>query len=192
MTFAVSLMLTVPLVYGVSTVIIGGNLITFDEDSTGGIVMDEDVDLVINPVMIGGYPAFRFQHKESDPNLVPSGGSGNSVNFEITIPKGTKFIIYVYVNRAALIANPTNVELEIEINGSTYTVFVEGKAGAETNEGYYSAKRADGNNVMQKINMNAVSPDDFMLCEEDDAVLDITGRRAILSTSKVQFAIIYA
>lgn len=186
-TLAVSLMLTVPIALSSSTVFVNDNIVYLLPDSTGGIEVEVEVgpELIVEPAVVNGSPAFRVQLSETDTNFVPR---NSTVNLQLTIPSGKEFIIYAYIYRAGTIIS-SDIDLDVSINGGEYSVHITAPYKNWTNKGYYSAKKVDANNVMLKI--DTPSPNDYMLCEEGEAVLDISAKRAISGFTKMEFYIIY-
>ena len=190
-TVAVTLLLTVPLAFGMATVTIGGNSVTLESGVDVDTVVEGNGTIHVEPTLIDGHPAYRFQYKDDNNNLVPWYGE-RGVDFQITIPKDTEFLIYAYVQKGG-VSITTDINIEININGQLYTIYVTGVNWYDANKGYYSAKIADENNVMQKIEMGTtLTPDHFMRCNEADAILHVVGQRSGTIAAKIEFAIIYA
>ena len=149
------------------------------------------MSLIITQDTIGGHPAFRFHHRDKDNNLIPwTWGADRTVNFQVTVPHGTKFVLYAYINKGG-VAVTTDIIIDININGRDFSVHVTASGTLGTNRGYYSVVPTEDGPVMQKIEYGALTPDDFMVCNLDGALLNISGERAGTTAAKIEFAIVY-
>jgi hypothetical protein len=193
-TLAVSLMLTIPLAFGMATVTINDNFVELRESATGGLeieAVEADFNIFISPDKIGEYPVFRFHHKDKDNNLIPSTWfMDRTVDFQVTVPQGVKFVLYAHIYKGG-VANTTDITIDININGNDFSVHVTASGLYGDNEGYYSVVPTEDGPVMKKIELSALKADDFMSCNEGEAVLNISGERAGTTFAKIEFAIVF-
>ncbi|MFA7032737.1 MAG: hypothetical protein WC201_04165 [Bacilli bacterium] len=110
-----------------------------------------------------------------------------TVDFQVTVPRGVKSVLYAHIYKGG-VANTTDITIDININGNDFSVHVTASGSYGDSEGYYSVMPTEDGPVMKKIELAALKADDFMSCDEGEALLNISGERAGTTFTKIELA----
>lgn len=120
---------------------------------------------------------------------------GGDVNFEISVPSGVYFVIFVKIYKPTL--GEFNLDIDIFINGEEepYTLEFNVGSGIVRNfSHYYSSKNLkDNTRIMNPIASNKLTPNHYMYCNSEKAVLSIeaTGISGPYKDNRIEFYIVY-